>query len=206
MIRILSAIATLALLLSANAYAESQYLDSQSMSQCGGTVELRRADNDDLALKFTGLNTSRCDTLRFYDADTGRTLKTYEIHGNSFTLSRSQRAALSNDCRVGFNVSGRHAVDHFEVTLGWWCELNHPTDPMPPTMTQAFQLSNSGNCKLMVNGSYSGRNVSGEYCAGASSRNDIVTYEFSHAGNCKRMINGSYSGQNVAEYMCTTSL
>ena len=37
-----------------NAMADSSYLDSKRLSQCGGSVQLRQAVNGDLALNFTG--------------------------------------------------------------------------------------------------------------------------------------------------------
>lgn len=183
---------------SLNVFADSRFLDSKRMSDCGGRVELRQSENGDLALQFDGLNTRRCDTLRFYDVSSGRTLKTYEIQGTSYTLSQTHREALSDDCRVGFTVSGRYAKDDFNVVLNWCANrrVEHRAS------RQSYQLSNSGNCKLMENGEYSGRNVADGFCTGARG-NDVVTYELSNKGNCKRMINGNYTGQNVSPYFCT---
>lgn len=192
----------LVLLVSMNSFADSRYLDSRYMSDCGGTVELRESDNGDLALKFTGLDTWKCDRLRFYDVTSGRTLTTYDINGTSYTLSKSHRSSLSDDCRVGFTVSGSYRRDDFNVVLNWCSSSRGGGNNGGRYNVYSYQLSRAGNCKLLVGGTYSGRNVSDVYCTGASG-DDVISYEVSNAGNCKRMINGRYSGQNVSDFLCS---
>ncbi len=194
------------LLTTVNVFAGSRFLDRDPLRTCGGHVELSEAANGDLALKFENLNTNNCDTLRFYDVTSGRTLQTYDIRGTSYTLSKSQRSALSSDCRVGFTVSGYRGNDDFNVTLGWWCEVfgGGQTGGHNGGSNQSFQLSGAGNCKLLINGVYANRNVSDVFCGPARNRSDVVSYEFSRNNNCKVMINGSYANQNVSDYFCTS--
>ena len=189
-----------AFLFSFQASADSQYLDSARMYSCGGAVELRKASNGDLAIKFEDLNTNRCWKLRFYDYSSGRTIQTYDIRGTSYTLSRDQRAHLSSDCKVGFTVSG-YTQENFTITLGWWGCMGGQQPGGGSSSRYSFQYSNAGNCKLLINGVYSNRNVDTEFCSGAHGK-DIVSYAYSNKHNCKRMINGQYSGQNVSDYYC----
>ncbi len=74
-------------------------------------------------------------------------------------------------------------------------------EPIRQDSPYSFQWSNNNNCKLMLNGQFSGRLVNDVYCQGASGK-DIVSYEWSRAGNCKLMINGQYSNRNVANEFC----
>jgi len=190
---------------SLNAFADSIYLDREPMRDCGGTVTLRESDNGDLALKFEGLRTDRCNNLRFYDVSSGATLKVYSIQGTSYTLSKEQRESLNSDCRLGFTVSGSFRTDKFHVVLNR-CRVQRPQPlPLPSRNNQSFQLSNKGNCKLLINGTFSNRIVDDKYCTGARG-DDVVSYEFSNNNNCKRMINGQYSNVNVADSYCTARL
>ncbi|MCO5144485.1 MAG: hypothetical protein M9962_15510 [Oligoflexia bacterium] len=185
---------------SLNAFAGSQLLDTEKFRNCGnGEIELRKADNGDLAINIK--DNDYCTNLRFYDRSSGRTIKTYDIKGSSYTLSKDQRAALSSDCQVGIDLSGRYGADRYYITLGWWCEASHAR-PSKPASNKSYQLSNNSNCKLMVSGQFSGQLVDDSFCQGARSKNDIISYEVSNKGNCKLMINGNYSNQNVADHFC----
>lgn len=191
-----------ALFASVQSFADSRIGDIDRMYQCGGVVILSSAANGDLALKFEGRG-NQCNHLRFFDVTSGRTLKSYQIQGSSYTLSKSMRDSLSSDCRVGFTVSGPYARDTFNVVLPWCSSYPQPRPRPQPAHGYSYQLSNAGNCKLMKYGQYANLNVEDAFCAGARSKNDVISYEFSNAGNCKRMINGSYSNVNVAQRFCT---
>lgn len=198
--KLMSILSAMTLFVAFNASADSQYLDSARMSRCGGSVELRKADNGDLAIKFEGLNTDRCWKLRFYDYTSGRTIKTYDIKGTSYTLSQDQRQHLSSDCKVGFSVSGQ-TQDDFTITLGWWSCATGGGQTGGGSSAYSYQWSNSGNCKVLVNGVYANRNASDSFCQGAQGK-EVVSYEYSAKRNCKLMINGQYANKNVDNYFC----
>lgn len=183
------------MLTSSAAFANSDRLDVKPLRDCGGSVELREADNGDLAIKLVNLDTSRCDRLVFTDVSSRREIKAYDIRGTSYTLSKSMIESLSDDCRVNFRISGRYRSDSFDIVTRCRRAAN-------PSGERSYQLSNAGNCKLMINGQYSNQNVAAVFCQGAQSTRDIINYEVSNRGNCKLMINGQYSNRNVDDAFC----
>lgn len=201
-------------LFAANAFAASYYEDSARLDSCGGRVELRQAGNGDLALKFVGVNQRYCTGLRFVDVSNNRTIKSYDFQGTSYTLSKKMEKELSKDCAVKYqitNYNGR-VVESGRVALTWWsCYIspkpNYGGGGYSSGGYRTYEWSNNGNCKIMINGVYSGNNTpqSQEYLCGQRPRRDVVTYEWSNKGNCKIMINGVYSGNNTPrsqEYLC----
>ncbi|GEM_PF-3719866 len=196
-----------------NVFGASRYLDSERLYQCGGSVELREAGNGDLALKFEGgIDKSYCSGLRFVDVTSGRVIKSYPFQGSSYTLSKRMESELGKDCAVEFQLTnGRgRVIERKQIVLGWWsCLVSRPSQPSYPSYPSygrtTYEWSNNNNCKIMVDGVYTGRNTPEhqEYLCGA--RPGRVTYEWSNKGNCKIMINGQYSGQNTPkheEYKC----
>lgn len=186
------------------AFAGSKYLDDADLGQCtyqrDGRVELREAANGDLSIKFVGLNTNRCGTLRFYDAYSDRTIKTYQIKGSSYTLSKQQAGELNKDCKVGFEVYTRgRGYQAYTISLGWCSKYSKPKQKR--NNGWSYQWSNKRNCKLMKNGSYQNKNVADKYCSPASGK-QTVSYEWSKKNNCKVMINGRYANRNVSDSYC----
>lgn len=149
-----------------SALADSQFLDRERLNQCGGSVELRRAGNGDLALKFEGrIDRNFCDRLRFVDVSSGRVIRSYNFEGSSYTLSQSMRSSLSSDCSVEFQMlspRGR-VVERKQVTLGWWCAaapvIRHNPGAGRGGGYTTYEWSQNNNCKIMVNGRYTGNNT-----------------------------------------------
>lgn len=192
-------------MLSVSALAENRYIDSADLHGCGGRVVLGEAPNGDLSLKFenrpySAFNPSYCNGLQFVDVSSGRVIKEYQVKGTSYTLSKSMMSSLSSDCRVAayFN-NGYNVTQRITVSLNWCRPVSQPSHTRNP---YSFQLSGSDNCKLMINGQYSNRNVSDDFCGPLTSRRDVVTYEWSKNDNCKIMINGNYTNQNTADKYC----
>ena len=160
-------------MVTASALADSQFLDREPLRTCGGSVELRRAANNDLALKFEGrIDRNFCDRLRFVDVSSGRVIKSYNFEGSSYTLSQSMRSSLSSDCSVEFQMlspRGR-VVERKQVTLGWWCAST-------PSV---------------------GRPGQGGHYGGGYGR---ITYQWSQNNNCKIMRDGVYTGQNTEQHL-----
>ncbi|MBL7545968.1 MAG: hypothetical protein JNL11_19270 [Bdellovibrionaceae bacterium] len=193
------------------ALADSQFLDRERLNTCGGSVELRRADNGDLALQLERIDKSYCPTLRFVDASSGRVIKSYRIEGSSYTLSQSQRAALSSDCSVEFQLLTRNGrvVERKAIVLGWWCSAQRPTQPDPISRPgkrnnpYSYDISANENCKLNINGRYAQENVSKRFCEPLNGRrHSVVSYEWSSSERCKVMIDGRYTNRNVSDYYC----
>jgi hypothetical protein len=209
----------LALLVSTTALSYSSFLDREPLAGCRPsysyqptTVDLRAA-NGTLNLVFRNLDVNKCGTLRVFDASSGRTIRTYDVRSAgsnpSYTISREQMGHLSSDCSLGFTLSGGYYPETRYVTLGWCAPVySYPTYPTYPSYDRVtYEWSREGNCKKMINGQYSGQNVSDSYCgyrqpSYPSYPRSNVTYEWSNKGHCKKMINGQYSGENVAEYNC----
>lgn len=192
-----------------NAVADSYYMDSERLYQCGGEVELRQAANGDLALKFIGnVNKSYCSRVRFVDVTSRREIKSYNFEGSSYTLSKKMEQSLGSDCAVEFQLttSSGYVVEKKAVVLKWWaCYLSRPsysTPSYPSYGRTTYEWSNNDNCKIMINGQYSGNNTPEhqEYLCGSRPSRDVITYEWSNKGNCKIMVNGQYSGNKTSEY------
>ncbi len=198
---LLSTLGLLSCLVAFTASAESIYLDSEPMRACGGSIQLREAGNGDLSIKLNGDQSLACNTLKFVDVSSGRTIKSYEIKGSSYTLSKSQSESLSDDCKLGIKIGSSYGpvYEQFEIVLGW-CSSRH-SQPSYSNSGFSFQKSHAGNCKLMVNGQYQNKNVSDAYCQYAEG-SETVSYEYSNKGNCKVMIDGKYDNQNVSEAFC----
>jgi hypothetical protein len=180
-------------LFAVNAFAESALLDADALRSCGGRVELRYAENGDLALKFTGaFNKYKCPNLRFLDASSGRVLKEYDVNGTSYTLSQKMRDSLSADCRLKAQFdNGYYTTQFIVVKLNWCVPVN--AQPSYPKSPYSYELSGSNNCKLMKYGQYTNQNVEDFYCAILGGKKKTqVAYEFSNSGNCKIMINGVF--------------
>lgn len=188
-------------MIAVSALAESRYLDSERLRGCGGQVELRQADNGDLALKFEGnLNRGNCQSLRFVDSSSGYVIKTYQFQGSSYTLSQSQKAHLSQDCRVEFQLlnGAGYVVDRKAVVLNWCA----PAYVQKQNSIYSYALSGKGNCKLMI-GNRLEKLVSDAFCSPLrGDKNSSVSYQWSNKNNCKVMINGLYSGDNTQDFYC----
>ncbi|MEQ1877489.1 MAG: hypothetical protein ABL958_12655 [Bdellovibrionia bacterium] len=193
-----------ALLASFNASADSLFQDGEILHQCGGVVQLRKSDNGDLAVKLINVNLERCNELTFWDVTSGKQVKTYPIPSNTsaFTLSQEMRSSLSGDCALTFAVrggepNGRWNQDTFNIIpsrLGW-CS---PSPVKPKVSNLSYQLSNNGNCKVMVNGDFSNRFApSPEFCQNGIYSKSVISYEYSNKGNCKIMVDGKYSNENT---------
>ncbi len=182
----------LALVVTYTASADSAQLGrALDMYPCDARVTLNEAGNGDLSVQFSNIP-ENCTNLTVSKTN-GEVVKTYKVKGQSYTLSKKMLEALSSDCRVNLETasnSGRTSFSWYVYIP--WCT---PASSGPSGQVE-FQLSNSGNCKLMVNGNYSNTNVDGAFCSYVSGK-DMVTYEFSNRGNCKVMLNGSYSNQNT---------
>lgn len=190
-------------LVAVNAFADSQLLDTARLYQCGGHVELNRAGNGDLALKFENVNKNYCTGLRFVDVTSGRVIKSYAFQGTSYTLSQSQRDSLSDDCRVQVQLLNAYGsvTDRVDVTLGWWCSVSKPVKKSNP---YSYDVSGGGNCKLNVNGSYV-RNVDDAFCAPLNGqKKTFVSYEYSNTDKCKIMIDGRFVGHTHDSYCDAT--
>ncbi|OYZ12821.1 MAG: hypothetical protein B7Y39_18745 [Bdellovibrio sp. 28-41-41] len=194
-------------LLAINAFADSQYLDSANLTGCGGRVELRYAENGDLALKFTdGFSASRCPNLRFVDASSNKLIKEYDVKGTSYTLSQKMRESLSSDCRLKAQFdNGLYTTQYIVVKLNWCAPQQVAQKPANP---YSYELSGKSNCKLMINGNYSNKNVDDSFCAILNGNKDAsVRYEWSNKNNCKIMINDQFQQQMpfAADYFCAVS-
>lgn len=198
--RLLGAVAlVIASAISASALANSTVLDRESLSNCGGTLDLRQSYNGDLSLKINNLDTWACQTLRIYDFSSGRTLNTYNIPGRdaSFTLSKAQISSLSSDCSLGLEISGSRRSDRKRVTLSG-CRPG----PSYPSGRITYEWSRKQNCKKMVDGVFSGELVPDYFCYARPNPVPRVTYEWSNNGNCKKMVNGIFSGELVSKLYC----
>lgn len=186
------------------ALAGSKFVDDARLGSCSrssGTIELREADNGSLSIQLRGLDSNRCNKLRFYDYYSKRTIKSYSIKGTNYTLSKAQAGELQKDCKLGIEVEGPRGYEAYSINL-WWCSPAKSYRPAPSRGGDySFQWSNNRNCKLMINGEYSNRNVSDRWCQAASGK-DVVSYEWSRKGNCKVMINGQYANRNVSDSYC----
>ncbi len=174
-----------------------------TLSQCGGHIELRQADNGDLAIKLENVNTQRCPNFRVSDNTSGREIKSYELERSfntkaSYTLSKKMLSSLGTDCRVDFKISGSWNADGFFVYL---TNCYDPGSGKKSNSDLSYELSNSRNCKLMKNGQYTEVNVGDEFCSGAM-KGDRIEYEWSNSGNCKRMKNDQYTNENVGDRFC----
>lgn len=71
----------------------------------------------------------------------------------------------------------------------------------------SFQISNNGNCKLMVWGQYSGTNVEDGWCAPINGypKGSYVKYEWSNKRNCKIMINGEFTNSFAHDSYCAAN-
>ncbi len=182
--------------------AESEQLGRPVyLNNCQGKITLNQADNNALSIQLEGVNTSRCSQLTVSDSSSKRVIKSYDIKGTSYTLSKEMLKDLSQDCQVDFRIHSQYgsSADRFIVYIPW-CRPSSQSSNSGSGL-KSYQLSNNGNCKLMLNGNYSGSNVDSSYCSGARG-NDVVSYEWSNKNNCKRMINGDYSNQNVSDKYC----
>ena len=202
--KLMTILSAMTLFVAINASADSQYLDSKALYTCGGSVELRKAANGDLAIKIENLRSSACSVLKFYDVTSGRTIKAYDLNGTSYTLSKAQEASLSSDCRLGFTIgNGFQAYENFNIIMSWWsCYAGGGSTGSGSSSRYSYQWSNNGNCKVLVNGVYANRNASDSFCSGIQGK-QVASYEFSNKGNCKLMIDGQYSNQNVSDYFCS---
>jgi len=177
--------------------ASSQQLGAPvSLRECGGYITLNESANGDLAILLKEFG-SRCDRLVVTDHSSGKEIKRYDpIKGTSYTLSNKMLDSLSGDCRVNFSVSGHTAKD------GFFVYLTRPScRKVLAKSPNSYQLSNNGNCKLLINSVYSQKNVDVIYCQGATGK-DVVSYEWSNNNNCKLMINGNYANKNVGDRFC----
>ena len=160
--------------------ASSQYLDNAYLSDCRGSVELRKSANGDLNLI---VEPGFCTKMVVYDYSSRQVIKTYPIEGNkqSFTLSKEQLAHLGQDCKLGFRVSSKSSYysDDMYVKLNGFCQYQKYNREV----REAMDLID-----MLTGGSY---RPSGPQ----------VTYEWSHQHNCKKMINGVFSGL-VADWNC----
>jgi hypothetical protein len=163
-------------LFAATVKADSNQLDTERLNECGGQVELRESSNGDLSLKFENLYEGVCNKVTFYDYSSKKQIKSYsniELSGQTYTLSKSQRESLSNDCQLGVSVEGVMGHSFFERTRQDQFKVVVPS------------------C-LRSHGWHSGK----------TQGNRRVSYEWSSKHNCKKMINGEYSGKNVADSYC----
>jgi hypothetical protein len=193
--------------ISTAAVADSVFLDREPLYGCGGTIDLRQAYNGDLSIKFNNLDLWACQTLKVYDSSSGRTLNSYTLSSPdaSYTLSKNQLESLSDDCSLGLRISGSRRHDKKKVQLRG-CRPG-PSYPSPrPPYGVTYEWSNVGNCKKMINGQYSGENVSSLFCLLSPRPTPRpaprVSYEWSHKGNCKKMIDGVFTGEFASEYYC----
>ncbi len=170
------------------------------LNYCGGKITLNEAGNGDLSIQLEGVNTNRCGQLTVSDNSSRRTIKSYDIQGTSYTLSKKMLESLSDDCQVNFRIHSSYNSDGFIVYIPW-CRPNSGGGSSHNGIV-SYQLSNNDNCKLMINGNYSGKNVGNDYCQGAERKSDIISYEWSQKKNCKLMINGDYANRNVADKYC----
>jgi hypothetical protein len=192
------AVALLFVSVSAFAQRSEQLGRPVYLHSCGGSVTLNEANNGDLSIQLHNVNTYRCPRLEVRDASSGRMIRSYEIQGTSYTLSRQMLSSLNSDCRLNFSIEGgAWREDGFTVYIPWCSSHGGGWGRV------TYEWSNNGNCKKMIDGQYSGQNVADYYCAGLPGGNhQRITYEWSNAGNCKKMITGQYSGQNVADHYC----
>ncbi|MBX9768422.1 MAG: hypothetical protein K2X47_14205 [Bdellovibrionales bacterium] len=171
--------------------------------------------SQNLHLNFKNLDLNKCNRLRIFDASSGRTINSYDMSraGNdpSYTLSRVQIGALVSDCNLGFTVSGYGSYPETRyVRIGWCAPVyTYPTYPTYPSYDYVtYEWSQTGHCKKMVNGQYSGYNVpdyqAERYCGARpyqSRPSQREYYEWSNTHKCKRMVNGQFMG-HVPDYYC----
>ena len=195
--------------LAVNAFAESQLLSQPDLIGCGGKVELRLAENGDLALKFASsqsnyngsqFDTNRCTFLRFVDHSSRSLIKEYAIKGTSYTLSTKMRESLGEDCKLDVLLDNGAVTTQTILVYIPGCRPQKSYQANP----YSYELSKSGNCKLMVSGAYSNKNVEDAYCAPLAGRKDLsVRYEYSNSGLCKTMINDQFLGSHADGFYCS---
>ncbi len=189
-------------LLAVNAFAESQLLSQPDLIGCGGKVELRLAENGDLALKFASsqsnyngsqFDTNRCTFLRFVDHSSRSLIKEYAIKGTSYTLSTKMRESLGEDCKLDVLLDNGAVTTQTILVYIPGCR---PAAKVWPKSPYSYQLSGNGNCKLMKDGVFTENLAKDEYCAVLGGQKKVdVKYEYSNSGNCKIMINGVFQQQ-----------
>lgn len=184
------------------------------LNDCGGYVTLNESSNGDLSIQLHNVDTYRCYRFEVSDASSGRVIRSYNIQGTSYTLSREMLRSLSTDCRLNFEIGGRSwSNDSFFVYVPW-CSRGPGGGYWDPGFGYGritYEWSNAGNCKKMIDGVFSGQLVDDSYCGGRGGRGGSwdpgfgygrITYEWSNAGNCKKMIDGVFSGQLVDDSYC----
>lgn len=170
-------------LMTLNASASSDYLDSAYLSDCRGSIELRKSANGDLNLI---VEPGYCSQMKVYDYSSRQVIKSYSISSNkaSYTLSKEQLAHLGQDCKLGIRVTSGSSyysyTDDVNVVLNGLCQYQKLNRQVRDAMDLINMLSGGG------------------YRSSAPR----VTYEWSNKHNCKKMIDGKYSGENVADYYC----
>ncbi len=189
-------------LLAVNAFAESRLLSQPDLTGCGGKVELRLADNGDLALKFASsqsnyngsqFDKNRCTYLRFVDHSSRSLIKEYAIKGTSYTLSSKMRESLGEDCQLDVLLDNGAVTTQ---TIKVYIPGCRPVAKVWPKSPYSYELSGKNNCKLMENGVFTNNLAKDDYCAILSGKKNVsVKYEYSNSGNCKIMFNGVFQQQ-----------
>lgn len=201
-----SLLVSLITMVAVSAFAESKFLDRADLTGCGGDVELRLAENGDVALKFGPSQTNRygrdfrpasCPNLRFVDASSGKLIKEYPVKGTSYTLSKKMTESLETDCRLKVKFdNGAVTTQHILVYIPGCRPVQQAK--VYPKNPYSYSISGNGNCKIYKNNVYTNQNTKpgdGSCTALSGQKNVFVRYEYSGAGHCKVMINNVFQQQ-----------
>jgi len=144
------------------AFADSKFVDSASLYDCGGRVELRES-KDNLHLKFEDVR--YCDTLTV-QTDWGTTLETYSFKKGGERAPYSPSYTLSNDMWRALGTGNLV----LKVRGGWWTQdrvilranpWDKPGQPGNPGQCgghskhfTGWGLTNTCKCAYYVNGQF----------------------------------------------------
>ncbi len=149
-------------LVATQGFAESRYVDSASLYDCGGSVELRES-KDNLHLKFEDV--TDCDTL-IVQTDRGQTLETYSFKKGgqrapfspSYTLSNEMWRNLGRGDLILKVRGGWFVQDSVNLRVNPWGTPDHDKPNKCGGHTAhnftGFALTNTCKCAYYRNGNF----------------------------------------------------
>jgi hypothetical protein len=144
-------------LLSISAFATSTFLDDAKLSKCGGEIQLRRADNEKLSLKFT--DNKNCNKFQVTNASGSETFKTYKLEKGSstFTLSNEMDESYEANDKLKFVIydsSFSYYKDKVELVKKGKVPSKQYRKDIDDKKFTGWALSNSGKCSYYQNGGF----------------------------------------------------